>query len=147
MNDDSVILIGWKERIQFPDWGIRRVSVKIDTGARTSALGCDSYVILDDSNGGAQAELRLSLDRKHPERQLIVQTPILGYALVTTSNGMTEQRPVIETRIRLGPIAKAARFTLTNRAHMRFPVILGRLALADAFVVDVSQVFTQTFRR
>ena len=31
--------IGWKERLDFPDWGLNHVRVKIDTGACTSALG------------------------------------------------------------------------------------------------------------
>ena len=50
---------------------------------------------------------------------------------------------VIETRLRIGPVTKTVRFTITNRARMRFPVILGRRALAGDFLIDVSRAFTQ----
>ena len=33
------LIVGWKEYADFPEWAVRRVKVKIDTGARTSALG------------------------------------------------------------------------------------------------------------
>ena len=39
--DAGPLLIGWREYIDFVDWGVRHVSAKIDTGARTSALAAD----------------------------------------------------------------------------------------------------------
>ena len=27
------VLIGWKEYVEFPDWNLRRVRAKVDTGA------------------------------------------------------------------------------------------------------------------
>jgi hypothetical protein len=48
---------------------------------------------------------------------------------------------VVETQIRLGPITKTIRLTITHRTGMRFPLILGRLALAGDFVVDVSRKY------
>jgi len=34
----SPLLIGWKEYVAFPEWGIRRLRAKVDTGACTSAV-------------------------------------------------------------------------------------------------------------
>jgi hypothetical protein len=140
-------VIGWKERVSFPDWGVRRVRVKVDTGARTSALGADFYSLSDDPSLGRVAELQITFDRRHPERRTTIRTPVLGFAVVANSSGMREERPVVETRIRLGPVIKVARFTITNRTRMRFPVILGRRALAGDFVVDVQRAFTQKKKR
>jgi hypothetical protein len=131
-------LIGWKEYVAFPDWGIRRVKVKVDTGARTSALGVMSYELREGNGQSLVAEFRLALRRKYPDRQVVVQAPVLGMVVVCNSNGMREQRPVVETTVQLGPITKRVRMTLTNRAGMRFPMILGRRALEGDFVVDVS---------
>jgi hypothetical protein len=136
----AALTIGWKERVDFPLWNIRHVKVKIDTGARTSALDVLSYD-LRETDSGLVADLRLALSRRHPERVTIVTAPVLEMVLVTSSTGMRERRPLIEAVIRLGPITKCIRVTVTNRSRMLFRMILGRTALADDFVVDVSQKY------
>ena len=135
------LAIGWKERISFPDWVLRRVKVKIDTGARTSALGAVYYEVLDLPEEGRVVDLVLALDRRAPANQVKLRVPVLGTVRVRNSAGQCELRPVIETRVRLGPLTKVVRFTITNRAQMRFPVILGRLALAGDCLVDVSRKY------
>jgi hypothetical protein len=133
--------IGWKERIDFPDWGLRRVRAKIDTGARTSAIGAVYYELLDLPGRGRVADLLLALDRKAPDRQVRIQAPVLGTLVVCNSGGQRELRPVVETRVRLGPLTKVIRLTVTNRCHMRFPIILGRTALAGDCIVDVNRKY------
>lgn len=147
MARESPVVIGWKERVGFPDWGVRRVRVKVDTGARTSALGADFYNLSDDPLLGRVVELTITFDRKRPDRQTSIRAPLLGQAIVCNSSGMREQRPVIETTLRLGPVTKPVRFTITNRSRMRFPVILGRRALAGDFLIDVERAFTQKKRK
>jgi hypothetical protein len=141
MPDPSPLVIGWKERIDFPDWHLRRVKVKIDTGARTSALGAVYYELRDVPGIGRVTDLVLALDRRHPDSQVRLQVPVLGTVVVCNSSGQREWRPLIETRIRLGPLTKSIRLTVTNRSQMRFPVILGRQALAGDFLVDVSRKY------
>ena len=133
------LLIGWKERIDFPDWDLRRVKVKIDTGARTSALGAVYYELRDVPDLGRVADLVLALDPREPERRVNLRVPVLATVVVRNSGGHSEWRPVVETRVRLGPLTKVIRLTVTNRSQMRFPVILGRQALAGDFLVDVTR--------
>jgi len=135
------LLIGWKEYVDFPEWGIRHVKIKIDTGARTSALGVVSYDLRQEEGQGLMAELRLALRRRHPEQLVVVRTPVLRMVVVSNSGGMKEERPLVETRLRLGGVTKTVALTVTNRAAMLFPVILGRRALAGDFLVDVSQKY------
>jgi hypothetical protein len=142
------IMVGWKEYMDFPDWGIRRVKVKMDTGARTSALDVLSYDLhpaTDES--GPIADLVMALSRRHRKRLTRLRVPLLGMAVVCNSAGMREERPIIETSIRLGPITKRVRLTITNRSHMLFRVILGRTALAGDFIVDVSRKYLLGKRR
>jgi hypothetical protein len=135
------LLVGWKERIDFPDWGIRRVKAKMDTGARTSALDAVSYELYHADGIGLCVRLRLALHHKHKDELRVVEVPALGLVVVRNSGGLCEQRPLVETEIQLGPVRKRIRLTVTNRAGMRFRVLLGRLALADDFVVDVSKKY------
>jgi hypothetical protein len=135
------LLIGWKEYVGFPDWGIRRVKAKVDTGARTSALDVAGYELRPAGEYGLAATLRLALDQKQPGRLITVEVPVLRLVTVSNSGGIREQRPLIEVLVRLGRLTKRIRLTLTNRASMRFRMILGREALRDDFVVDVSKKY------
>jgi hypothetical protein len=135
------LLIGWKEYVAFPEWGIRRVKVKVDTGARTSALDVARYRLHRLAGGGLLAELYLALDRRHPERLTVVQTPVLRTVVVCNSGGIREHRPLIEATMRLGPVTKRVRLTITNRSRMLFRIILGRKALEGNFIVDVSRKY------
>jgi hypothetical protein len=131
------LTIGWKERVDFVDWGIRRVKAKIDTGARTSALGVESLQLYDE-DGIRIAELGLALNRKHPERKVVVRVPVLKMIRVCNSGGQREERPLVEAQLRIGPIVKPVYFTVTRRDCMVCPMILGRGALNGDFVVDVA---------
>jgi hypothetical protein len=134
------LTIGWKEYVDFPGWRLRHVKVKIDTGARTSALGVVSYNLREDGTG-LVAELRLALHRKQPERVTVVHVPVIRMVVVSNSSGMREQRPLVETEVKLGPVTKRIPLTVTNRASMLFRMILGRNALSGDFVVDVSRKY------
>jgi hypothetical protein len=134
------IVIGWKERIDMPDFGLRHVKAKIDTGARTSALSA-AYYVLRDTPDGQVVELSLALDRHRPKHTVKRTVPVLATVVVKCTGGLCESRPVIETRIRLGPVTKAVLFTLTDRSHMLTPLILGRQAIENEFVVDVSRKY------
>jgi hypothetical protein len=135
------LLIGWREYVAFPEWDIRRVKVKVDTGARTSALDVAGYDLRQVDGQGLVAEVRLALDRKNRHKTKVIQCPVLEMVAVRNSSGLYEQRPVVETSLRLGPVLKRVRLTLTNRCGMRFRMILGRKALEKDFIVDVSKQY------
>jgi hypothetical protein len=132
--------IGWKERVDLVEWGVRRLRAKVDTGARTSALDVD-YRLRQDPALGQVADLRLALDAHTDGRIIEVVAPVLRMVVVANSAGVTERRPLVETTVRLGPVVKRVQLTLTSRPGMRFRMILGRKALEGDFVVDVAAKF------
>jgi len=137
----SLITIGWKEFVDLPDFHVRHVKAKIDTGARTSALDVLGYELLEDPVAGTIAELRLVWDRKNPTYSKVVRVPVLRMVLVSNSNGVREYRPLIETSLRIGPISKRVQVTITDRSSMLFRMIVGRRALEGDFLVDVSKKY------
>jgi hypothetical protein len=136
-----LLRIGWKEYLEFTEWSLRRIRVKIDTGARTSALDVVRYELVETAGGGTMATLLLALDRRHPGRFTRICTPVLKMTVVRNPGGIHEERPVVETAVRIGPIHKRIRLTITNRSSMRYRMILGREALLDDFLVDVSRKY------
>ncbi len=134
------ILVGWKEFVALPEWGVKRMKAKIDTGARTSALDVHGYRLVRNEDGTLFAELRLALGRKRV-RERLVQVPVLRLVQVKSSTGVREERPLIETTIRLGSVVKRIHLTVTDRCLMRFRMILGRKALEGDFHVDVARKY------
>ncbi len=141
-NSSAHVLIGWKEYVEFPEWGLRHVRAKVDTGARTSALDTKRYELHKAADGSLRARLVLRM-RSVKKRVRIIDVPVLGFVEVRSSNGAHEKRPLVETSLSLGGVVKKVRFTLACRTAMRFRVLLGRTALAPEFFVDVSRQYLQ----
>jgi hypothetical protein len=135
------LVIGWKERLDFPAWGLRRVRAKVDTGACTSALGARRCELVEVPGVGTVARLHLALRRRRPNRIRVVEAPVVKTVVVSNSGGGREERPVVEAEVRLGPVTKRIRLTVTRREGMRFPMLLGREALAGDFLVDGSRTY------
>ena len=38
--------LGWKDKIDFIDWGLENLDIKIDTGARTSVIHCKEIALI-----------------------------------------------------------------------------------------------------
>jgi hypothetical protein len=130
-------IIGWRERVDFPDWGLRRVRAKIDTGARTSAI--DVARIEDLPDGRIRFEV---VSRATPTRktQWVEATPVRSSS-VKPSHGTTQQRHVCRTRIRVGDIEREIEVSLVCRAGMLCRMLLGRTALEGAVVVDPAKKY------
>ncbi len=94
-NRRPLVPIGWKEYLEFTEWNLRRIRVKIDTGARTSALDVVRYELIETAGSGLMAILFLALDRRHPGRFTRIQTPVLRTVMVSNTGGMREERPVV----------------------------------------------------
>ena len=66
---------------------------------------------------------------------------MLEYRTVRSSNGKVEKRPVIVTTVELLGVKWPVELTLTNRAKMRFRMLLGREAVRHRFLVDSGHSF------
>jgi hypothetical protein len=134
-------VIGWKEFVDFPAWGLVRVKAKVDTGARTSAVHVEEYALIERPRRRMLVELHLALFRRRPRKLVIIRTPVLRMVTVTSSSGQRETRPLVATVICLGEVHKRVLLTVTNRSSMLFRVLLGRKALEGDFVVDVKRKY------
>jgi len=67
--------------------------------------------------------------------------------MVKNSGGQSELRFVIETDVEIGGVVFPAEVTLTNRTDMGVPMLLGRKALLDRFLVHPSKSFVLSRNR
>ncbi|MGY5453109.1 ATP-dependent zinc protease family protein [Agarivorans sp. MS3-6] len=114
---------------------------RIDTGAATSSLNATNIVKFERDG---KNWVRFNLRHKTIDSDIMVERPVIRTAEVTQASTNTiDKRPVVSMLVKLGPISENAQFTLTDRSHLSYPVLLGRSFLRDISVVDISQKFTQ----
>jgi hypothetical protein len=135
VSDNQVTVVGWKEWAALPDLGVKRIKVKIDTGARTSALHVDDMKIFF-KDGHRKVSFRIRPYRRRTDLSVLHECNVIEERSVKNSGGKVEKRPVIQTRIRLAGKEFPIEVTLTNREDMIFRMLLGRQALIGRFVVD-----------
>jgi len=133
-------VIGWREYITLPDLGLGPIMAKIDTGAHTAALHALGIEVMPDGGEGRLVRFHAVVDetRKLTRRCAL---PLHGLKRVKNSGGAVEQRCVVETEILLGGFRWRSLFTLTDRADMGFPILLGRSTIRRRFLVSPNQSF------
>ncbi|MDY0211711.1 MAG: ATP-dependent zinc protease [Desulfuromonadaceae bacterium] len=135
-------VIGAVEKVYISPPGII-LPARIDTGAATSSIDArkietferngDPWVrfFIQNPENGEKTEL----ERKVVRKVRIIQS---------ISEEEKDRRPVVELLVTLGNTMRTAEFTLTDRSHMEFPVLIGRNILMDSMTVDISKKYIST---
>jgi ribosomal protein S6--L-glutamate ligase len=136
------IVIGWEEWVALPDLGLPAIKAKIDTGARTSAL--HAYFV--ETFGPISAPMVRFGIHPIPGRSdiaVVCTAPVIDRREVTSSNGESELRYVIRTRVAMGGHEWPIEVTLANRESMSYRMLLGRQAIREDMFVDAASSFRQ----
>ena len=128
-------IIGVAEYVDFPDWGVKSLRARVDTGARTSALHVENVRLL----AGSRVRFDVRLRRDDPSARVTVETKLSRRAPVRSSTGQTEARLFVKAHVRLGGREQQIEVGLVDRRHMLYRMLLGRSALERKFLVDVSR--------
>ena len=133
------IVLGWREWVAMPGLGVAALRAKIDSGARSSALHVDAQWRF--SEGGAPwVGFRLSPGAVGAGTVECL-VPIHDERMVTDSGGHRGARVFVRTGLRLAGVEREIEINLADRRGMRFPMLLGRTAMARAFTVDPARSF------
>jgi hypothetical protein len=139
MPQKKLKLIGRREYVDFPGLNLFRLEAKIDTGAYTSALHCHDIAVRDI--GGTPTLCFYLLDPNHPEyNDQEHRFTEFSRKTIKSSSGEAEERYIIKTLIRLGRKKIRTTLSLTDRAGMRYPVLIGRKLIKNKFIIDVKQL-------
>lgn len=135
--------LGWREVIELPGLGVKAIRVKVDSGARTSALHAED---IEFFHRGGKAKVRFTIvpDPKKSHRKQKKEAELIEKRMVRSSIGVSTHRPVVETLIKIGDEEWPIEVTLVNRDLMGFPMLLGRTAIRDRFLIDPGRSFLQT---
>lgn len=132
-------VVGGIEKVSLSPPGLV-LEARIDTGAESASLDArDMQEFERDGNRWVRFNLvdRDSGEGFVIERRIVRHVRILQSSQESASDA--ERRPVVEFRLTLGEITQTAEFTLSDRSHLSFPVLIGRNVLQDLMVVDVGR--------
>ena len=128
-------VIGWREWVALPDLGVPRMKVKVDTGARSSAVHAFGVEYFE-RDGSDWVRFELHPRQKSEKHVVSAEAELLDRRPVRSSNGKEEVRPVIVTHAVLLGRRFPIELTLTNRDAMGFRMLLGREAVRRRFLID-----------
>lgn len=131
------MILGYLEKVTFPEWGIKSVVAKVDTGALTSAIHVENIVPLDHDRIRFDVILKLS----KPHKSVTVECDVLQQRMIRSSMGKAQNRYVVETICEIAGMQKKIQLSLVSRKKMSRRMLLGRRALARDFLVDASKRF------
>lgn len=124
---ENVTLV--KEKLNF--------NARIDTGAVTSSLG-----VFNETRFERDGEkwIRFTLDKEKDAKKY--EYPIARIIrIIQQTSTDTSKRPIIKMRFQIGGKTYTSEFSLADRSHLEYQVLIGREFIKDRALVDVSSKF------
>ena len=132
--DKPPIVLGWREWMGLPDLDIPAIKVKLDTGARSSALHVTNIRSFK-RRGVDWVRFRPVLDDGRA-RLRPAEAKVLDQRTVRDSGGKAHLRVVISTTVEVAGWTWPVDLTLASRGEMSFRMLLGRQAMSGRVLVD-----------
>ncbi|MEQ9693552.1 30S ribosomal protein S6--L-glutamate ligase [Shimia sp. SDUM112013] len=140
--NSSPLKLGWEEWISLPDLGLPAMRAKVDTGARTSSLHATD---IEPFGSARKPRVRFTVHPIPGNDDLVIpcSAEIKDRREITSSNGESEMRFVIESLLSIGGKSWPVELTLTDRRGMALHMLLGRQALGEDVAVVPAERFCQ----
>ena len=126
---------GWNETASLPELGVDSIRVKLDTGAKMSALHAFNLVEFK-KNDQTWVDFEIHPFQNNDTYIVKCSVPVSDVRTIKSSNGQSEKRYVIFSIIKIGAIEWPIEITLTNRDQMSYRMLLGRTAMQNRLLVD-----------
>ncbi|MCG9595607.1 ATP-dependent zinc protease [Vibrio sp. Isolate25] len=136
---DGKLIMGEQEWVYVP--GLEEsFKARIDTGATTSSISATDVVEFE-RDGKDWVKFKIEHDDIKSKE---IALPVQRWVKIRQSTAEeSERRAVVESWIQIGDLKEKTEFTLADRTHLKFPLLLGRSFFKDVAVVDVSKKFVQ----
>ncbi len=133
------LLIGRLEKVLLNPPG-RTFTARIDTGATTSSLDARNIQVFErDRSDWVRFQIQ---DPKEKATYYDVERPIARKVrIIQATSDEADHRLVVKLQFQIGRVQRMEEFTLEDRSHMDYQVLIGRNVLRDLMVVDVAQEF------
>lgn len=158
--DGKKMLVGSVETAWFPQLD-RKIESRIDTGAQSSSLNVAHYEIIErdgqkwvrfsldpdenpensttDGQSNDKAAKKTDSAEDNSDKKIFERKLVRRVKILQSSTDEKDSRPVIRLRVVIGKVTQEADFTLADRDHLTYDALIGRNALRDVMIVDVSK--------
>lgn len=131
-------VIGRKDVVDFPSIRLNNVQVKIDSGAFSSSIHCERIdEFAEIGNNFLEVVFLDEYDDSYTGEAICFEN--YKKRIIKSSNGVSEERFIVELEILLFGQSYHSEFSLTRRNDLKFPVLLGRKLLNKQFIIDTSK--------
>ena len=139
MTENSIekMIVGSEEWCQISQLGIPAIKVRVDSGAKTSAIHAFN---IQSFKRGTTPWVSFDVHPLQNNRSVFLrcEAPIVDRRMVKNTSGASEKRYVIKVPIRMKDQVWDIELTLTNRDSMGYRMLLGREAMNGRILVDPS---------
>jgi hypothetical protein len=130
-------IIGRKDKIDIPILFIENIQVKIDSGAYSSSIHCNSIELIESSEGRKLEVIFLDENNTNFSGKKYFFTDFRKKK-VKSSTGDEQERFFIKLPIIIFDQEYLTDFSLTRRNGLRNPILLGRKLTSNHFIIDTS---------
>lgn len=134
------VIVGSEEWCSLPELKVPAIKIRVDSGAKTSALHADQIVPFE-KDGEKWIKFTVHPIQRNTKGAIACEAKVIDKRIVKSSTGTRESRYVINTNISLGDQTWPIELTLTNRDSMGYRMLLGREAMAGKLIVDPDEHF------
>jgi len=130
------LMVGRRETVWLEELGLA-LPARIDTGAETASIDARDIELFERDGDDW---VRFGIVHPQGDEVVVLERRLERRARIIQSNTEeAERRPVVVLGIIIGDVRQSAEFTLSNRSHLDYQVLVGRNILSDVMVVDVGQ--------
>ena len=103
-------------------------------------VGLTEYVTINSSSNSKEVISRMDTGATKSSIDISLAAelklgPVIDSRLIKSAHG-TKLRPVVEVNVIIRGKGMKARFTVADRSHMRYPVLIGQNILKQGFLID-----------
>jgi len=129
------MMLGTEEWCSLPDLRIPAIKMRIDSGAKTSAIHA---LNIEEFRKGNERWVKYDIFPIQDNRYVRVtcESKVASEREIKSSMGFSERRYVIQTIINVGEESWEIELSLANRDSMGFRMLLGREAMINRIIID-----------
>lgn len=120
---------------------------RVDSGAETSSMDARD-VKRFERDGKEWVRFDVPVPDSEPEAAETLERRVVRNVRIIQANQEDhERRPVVELQFQIGTHIQKAEFTLSDRAHLTYPLLIGRNILRDVMLIDVGKEYSTELPR